>query len=114
MKHLSWALFYCLFLWHAPLLASKMLIPMDQSQSNHLKAYGIAFLSIASGQNVEWLLNYRGGSFLLEPSPVFQREASHRGVLFSVLSAGESILCLTQVSGPLLERPFYLPIWPRK
>jgi hypothetical protein len=62
---------------------------MDQSQTNHLKAYGIAFLSIASGQNAEWLLNYRGGSFLLEPSPVFQREASHRGVLFEIISQAQ-------------------------
>src|SRR5210317_1537454 len=66
--------------------ADKMLIPMDQVQTNHLKAYGIAFLSVASGQNAEWLLNYRGGSFLLEASPVFQREASHRSVLFEIIS----------------------------
>ncbi len=60
---------------------------MDETQTNHLKAYGIAFLSIASGQNVEWLLNYRGGSFLLSPSPVFQREAARRGVGFELISA---------------------------
>ncbi len=67
----------------------KMLIPMDLVQTNHLKAYGIAYLSVASGIKAEWLLNYRGGSFLLENSPVFQREASHRGVLFEIISEAE-------------------------
>jgi hypothetical protein len=69
--------------------AQKMLIPMDQTQTDHLKAYGIAFLSVASNQNAEWLLNYRGGSFLLEASPVFLREASHRGVLFEIISPSQ-------------------------
>ena len=68
------------------LTAAGMLIPMDLTQSNHLKAYGIAFLSIASEKNVEWLLNYRGGSFLLEDSPVFKREALQRGVFFEMIS----------------------------
>ncbi|MEO7426273.1 MAG: asparagine synthetase B, partial [Fibrobacteria bacterium] len=44
--------------------AGKLLIPMDLSQTDHLKAYGIAYLSVAGGHPVEWLLNYRGGSFL--------------------------------------------------
>ena len=46
----------------------KMIIPMDESQSNHLKAYGIAYSYLKNGYKVEWLLNYRGGSFLLDIS----------------------------------------------
>ena len=44
----------------------KLLIPMDQIQKNHLKAYGIAFWTSEKNINIEWLLNYRGGSFLID------------------------------------------------
>lgn len=56
------------------------LIPMDSSQSNHLKAYGLAYHVLARGQNVHWLLNYRGGSFLAPASEELQREAQLAGV----------------------------------
>ena len=45
------------------LTAQKIIIPMDQSQNDHLKAYGIAYFTLTKNTNVEWLLNYRGGSF---------------------------------------------------
>ena len=47
-------------------LAAYLLIPMDETQSNHLKAYGIAFWTLENEQTVDWLLNYRGGSFLIK------------------------------------------------
>lgn len=80
-----WALLGILAL---PLQAGKLLIPMDLSQTNHLKAYGIAYASIAGGHPVEWLLNYRGGSFLLDDLPALKREAAKRGVLFE--TAGDA------------------------
>ena len=46
--------------------ADKLLIPMDQIQKDHLKAYGIAFWTLEKNINIEWLLNYRGGSFLID------------------------------------------------
>jgi hypothetical protein len=51
----------------APALATAqtMLVPMDLSQTNHLKAYGLAYRALTRGYTVEWLLNYRGGSFLM-------------------------------------------------
>ena len=61
--------FYSLlfFLIVTPSFASYLLIPMDDSsQKNHLKAYGITYQSLLQGKKVQWLLNYRGGSFLLE------------------------------------------------
>ncbi len=67
-------------------MAERLLIPMDLSQTDHLKAYGIAYLSVAGGHPVEWLLNYRGGSFLIEDLPTVKREAAKRGVLFEVQS----------------------------
>ena len=47
-------------------ISQKVLIPMDEEQNDHLKAYGIAFLSLKNNNTVNWLLNYRGGSFLLD------------------------------------------------
>ncbi|MDD5092271.1 MAG: hypothetical protein PHQ23_15335, partial [Candidatus Wallbacteria bacterium] len=43
----------------------KLLIPMDRTQTNHLRAYGIAYHLLSTGEKAKWLLNYRGGSFLL-------------------------------------------------
>ena len=62
MKILT-ALFLTLHLLTA---ADKLLIPMDQIQKDHLKAYGIAFWTLEKNINIEWLLNYRGGSFLID------------------------------------------------
>ena len=47
-------------------VAQKIIIPMDKMQNDHLKAYGIAYFSISKGHNVEWLLNFQGGAFLIE------------------------------------------------
>jgi hypothetical protein len=60
--------------------AAKMLVPMDDTQTDHLKAYGLTYWAIARGQKAEWLLNYRGGSFLLADDPATEREANVRGV----------------------------------
>ena len=57
-----------------------LLIPMDLSQTDHLKAYGIAYLALKKNVNVEWLLNYRGGSFLLQNFPGLEQECLIRGV----------------------------------
>ena len=54
--------------------ASRLLIPMDEGQSNHLKAYGVAFWVLEQGLEVEWLLNYRGGSFLIPSAPAISSE----------------------------------------
>jgi len=59
---------------------ARLLVPMDLTQTDHLKAYGVAYFALAAGQSVEWLLNYRGGSFLLEDTPDNRRTALLRGV----------------------------------
>ena len=70
---------------------AKMLIPMDGRQTDHLKAYGLTYWVLARGQRADWLLNYRGGSFLLADDPETEREANVRGVSFEVISgAGEA------------------------
>ncbi len=59
---------------------ARLLVPMDDAQTNHLKAYGLTFWVLQQGQKAEWLLNYRGGSFLLADDPATEREANIRGV----------------------------------
>ena len=53
---------------------------MDLAQKDHLKAYGIAYWILTQDINVEWLLNYRGGSFMLDECPAITKEARIRGV----------------------------------
>lgn len=73
------------------LFANRILIPMDETQRNHLKAYGIAFWLLKThGTEVEWLLNYKGGSFLFTASQTFINECVIRGVSYEVISEAES------------------------
>ena len=69
----------------------KIIIPMDNVQNDHLKAYGIAYFSISKGHNVEWLLNYRGGSFLLDKVEILTYECKIRGVSFEDVSGNKLI-----------------------
>jgi hypothetical protein len=81
--------------------ASFILIPMDADlQKNHLKAYGITFLSLQKQHKVKWLLNYRGGSFLLEDMPEFRKECTIRGVTYEILSDTEALTILEEISSP--------------
>ncbi|HEU5169622.1 MAG TPA: hypothetical protein VFU46_03740 [Gemmatimonadales bacterium] len=61
--------------------AAWLLVPMDDLQSDHLKAYGLAFRALERGERVEWLLNYRYGSFLLPGSAASARDATLSGVV---------------------------------
>jgi hypothetical protein len=60
---------------------------MDNVQSNHLKAYGVAYLALEKGINVEWLLNYRGGSFYLEYDQSIEKECLLRDVFYQKISS---------------------------
>ena len=65
--------------------ASYMLVPMDEKQRNHLKAYGIAYWVLESKVEAYWLLNYRGGSFVFAHNPLFEKECKTRDVSFEVI-----------------------------
>ena len=67
--------------------AGEVLIPMDQTQSDHLKAYGVAFWGLEQGARVDWLLNYRGGSFLCEEAPGLREACMLRGVTYESIDA---------------------------
>ncbi len=86
MRNRLWLLLLFLV---APVYAQNLLIPMDLTQTDHLKAYGIAYWSLDQGQNVEWLLNYRGGSFKIPFDERTERECRIRGVRFERISGAE-------------------------
>jgi hypothetical protein len=67
--------------------ADYLLIPMDLKQTDHLKAYGIAYWILAKDTNVEWLLNFRGGSFLVPQNTYFENECRLRGVYYELISS---------------------------
>jgi hypothetical protein len=71
--------------------APALLMPMDDGQSNHLKAYGVAYRSLQRGGSAEWLLNYRGGSFLLADDPDTRREAALDGVYVEAVTPGRDV-----------------------
>ncbi len=68
--------------------ADKILIYMDLEQSDHLRAYGVAYWALEQGFNVEWLLNYRGGSFMMGASDLIGRRARIMGVGFDIVPPG--------------------------
>lgn len=80
--------------------ASSLLIYMDESQKNHLKAYGIAYWTLENGQAVDWLLNYRGGSFLTAYSQEVENECKIRGVSYEVLPDAKVSAMLTAIADP--------------
>jgi hypothetical protein len=75
-----------LLLVAAPVSGQYLLVPMDEAQTQHLKAYGLTYHALALGATAEWLLNYRGGSFLLPDLDGLRREAALRGVVTEVAS----------------------------
>ena len=81
--------------------ASFILLPMDETtQQNHLKAYGITYWCLDKKYKASWLLNYRGGSFLLPDVEEIRKECQIRGVSFEVLSDAETNSILNDISSP--------------
>lgn len=78
--------------------AQRILIPMDLDQADHLKAYGITYWALGKGMQLDWLLNYRGGSFLAPYSDALAAECRIRGVSFEKIDEGsaQSIYALVQ------------------
>ena len=87
MKFYTKIFIFIIFL-SSSVYAQKVLINMDLKQADHLKAYGIAFWALEREINVEWLLNYRGGSFFIDLYPALERELRVRGVSYTILDGG--------------------------
>ena len=80
--------------------AGKLLIPMDESQQNHIKSYGIAYWVLEQKLPIEWLLNYRGGSFLMENVPSIQKKCTERGVSFQVIADAQVQAIYEEIADP--------------
>lgn len=89
-----------LLLFAGQSFANAILIPMDDSQTNHLKAYGIAYTSLKNNTEIDWLLNYRGGSFLINYTSNTQKECLIRGVSFDIISDADVQTLKQQISNP--------------
>ena len=80
--------------------AASILIPMDEEQKNHLKAYGITYWALKNGLDTDWLLNYRGGSFLMKYAQDMEAECKIRGVSYEVLADGKVTMLLNEINDP--------------
>jgi hypothetical protein len=90
-----------IFLLSLTAKASFILLPMDETtQQNHLKAYGITYWCLSKDYKASWLLNYRGGSFLLPDVEEIRKECKIRGVSFEILSDSEEASILNEISSP--------------
>lgn len=94
-------LFILLFLLCAKItFGSSILVPMDERQANHLKAYGVSYWVLEHDVVMEWLLNYRGGSFLFPHLQTIEEELIVRGVSYEVLSDGQVNAIRGQIADP--------------
>lgn len=94
------SIFFFICFFSSSLIASSILIPMDKTQSNHLKAYGIAYFILENDVTIEWLLNYRGGSFLTPHLAAIEDELIIRGVSYEVLADGQVNAIKREISSP--------------
>lgn len=100
MKHLKLILIGILLFAQYSLHANRVLIPMEPNQKNHLKAYGMAYWVLNKDLDVDWLLNYRDGSFLLPHTDAIEKECRIRGISYEVISEAETGLILTEIAKP--------------
>lgn len=83
-----------------PLKSTSLLIPMDKSQQNHLKAYGIAYWVLKQEVEMHWLLNYRGGSFLVKHLKPIEDECVIRGVRYQIIADAQANAIMQEIASP--------------
>ncbi|MCS6822885.1 MAG: asparagine synthetase B [Cytophagaceae bacterium] len=96
-------LLFIVFVWAVaaiPCKANYILVPMDKAQKNHLKGYGIAYWVLTQDTEVNWLLNYRGGSFMFAYQSRFENELIIRGVSYEVISNAQYMEIVNYISNP--------------
>jgi hypothetical protein len=95
------SLFSLLFLIsQQSLLAAWMLVPMDKVQTNHLKAYGLAYWTLQRDVEVYWLLNYRGGAFMMKTYSELEAQARVRNIRFESIADAQSTQIIAELSAP--------------
>ena len=96
-------LLFCFLIAGLGVRANYIFIPMDGKQADHLKAYGIAYWVLKKDTEVDWLLNFRGGSFMCKYHPLIQNELVVRGVSFDIISDADANQILTEIASPALN-----------
>lgn len=89
-----------LYLVSLSTFASVVLIPMDETQKNHLKAYGIAYEALKEDIDVEWMLNYRGGSFAIAQTDNVIKLCKLRGVTYELVSDATYQSIVNEIADP--------------
>lgn len=80
--------------------AAKILIPMDKAQKDHLKSYGLVYWVLQSDVPVDWLLNYRGGSFMVDRIAAVEKECTVRGITFNVIADAQAAAIQAEIADP--------------
>src|SRR5690554_6875306 len=94
-------LLFISFLLMSPFVRStEILIPMDATQTNHLKAYGLAYWVLEREVVIEWLLNYRGGSFMMPHAKQIEEELLIRGIRYELITDGQANNIRNQIANP--------------
>ncbi len=83
---------------------TRILIPMDEEQKNHLKAYGISYWVLKKDLEVNWLLNYKGGSFMFMYNELLEKECKVRGVTYDIISEGQVTEILMEIAAPEVNK----------
>jgi hypothetical protein len=100
IRHYSKLIVLLLFLIPGISRAAYLLIPMDETQTNHLKAYGVAYWVLEKEIEISWLLNYRGGSYLIPHHPLFEKECKLRNVSYQVIADVQASAILQDIADP--------------
>ncbi|WP_044203158.1 hypothetical protein [Flammeovirga sp. OC4] len=100
IKQLKFILLGLLWFLVSPAFANYILVPMDHSQTNHLKAYGVTYWVLQKDVEAEWLLNFRGGSFLFKYAQDFENEMIVRGVSYEVISDAQVVGIKREIEHP--------------
>jgi len=99
LRYLFTLVLSCLLSW-GTVSASYILIPMDQEQSNHIKAYGVTYWVLENEVEAWWLLNYRGGSFVFQHNSAFEKECKTRGVSYEIISPTQFSVIRQKIADP--------------
>jgi len=97
---LKTTLFIVTLLFAIQAQAVRILVPMDEDQKDHLKAYGISYWVLEKGGEAEWLVNYRGGSFLFNHSQELEKECLIRGVSIEIIPEVKSTQIHNEIADP--------------
>ena len=95
---------FALILGSNSAFCTRILIPMDEEQKNHLKAYGISYWVLKKDLEVNWLLNYKGGSFMFMYNELLEKECKVRGVTYDIISEGQVTEILMEIAAPEVNK----------